>query len=194
MLPLPVKSQISSEPSWEELLVLSADRLAPLVILTLRLAPAKARVSMPPPPLLPLPVVRWFTRYKGIGEDDVIGDVEAKSAEVEAIVATAAIYDPASSRSPDKSKSFTAAMGTLATTVTLAVVKLRKRRIDFLRAGSPKSSTPQSIFWIRLHSDVNPVETLLRPHAALVRERECSFYSERPMCNTLLVNQLWHHQ
>ena len=66
LLPLPVKSQISSEPSWEELLVLSADRLAPLVILTLRLAPAKARVSMPPPPLLPLPVVSWFTRYTGL--------------------------------------------------------------------------------------------------------------------------------
>jgi len=35
--------------------------------------------------------IHWFTRYKGIGEDDVIGDVETESAEVEAIVATAAI-------------------------------------------------------------------------------------------------------
>jgi hypothetical protein len=88
-------------------------------------------------------------------------------------------------------------MGTLAAMVTLAVVKLRKRRIDFLRAGSPKSSTPQSIFWIRLHSAVNPVETfvetLLRPYAALVGS-EIVRFARNGLCNTLLVNRLWHHQ
>jgi len=73
-----------------------------------------------------------------------------------------------------------AAMVTRAAMVTLAVVKLRKRRIDFLRAGSPKSSTPQSIIWIRLHSAVNPVETLLRPHAALVGSEIVRFTRNDP--------------